>query len=213
MNFTTLNLPQQRDPLARIVLFLLIGLALYANVVSISTPVSAQSGGPGEIILMATPTPALPTPALAELPAITLDEPVTYPAVDGAPVALPAPVWPDAPPAQPVAPASDDYLANVGAQAEHSPRGDTVPPAPAHESGPILYTDEQGEYIVEPAAPTHAPALPAIAVAVPPITAEQAAILAARDSHGCAAGEVFYPRTGCHFPGSGGPMPGAVGED
>lgn len=70
----TLRIPPRRDPIARIALIALFGLALYANVVSLSTPAQAQGGAAGTIIYMATPTPALPTPALAA-PALGLIDP------------------------------------------------------------------------------------------------------------------------------------------
>ena len=60
--------------------------------------------------------------------------------------------------------------------------------------------------------PAHAEAPALVAVDVPPISADQAAIIGARESNGCPAGAVFVPRVGCHAIGSGGPMPGAVGE-
>lgn len=53
------------------------------------------------------------------------------------------------------------------------------------------------------------PALPA-AIPIPPISAEQAANYASRGSGTCPAGQVFVARVGCHTPGSGGAMPGAV---
>src|SRR4051794_31489997 len=80
----TLNIPQKNDPIARIVLFALIALALYANVITLGPPANAQSAS-GAIILLATlqagdlPTPALPTaaPGAAEL---ALGQPTPAPA-------------------------------------------------------------------------------------------------------------------------------------
>ena len=99
----------------------------------------------------------------------------------------------------------DQALGAVGAQAAHSPRGD-VPQPPAYESGPILIpaSADMPSIIIDPAP---APAPEGIAVAVPP---QQ--YMEERTSNSCPAGQVFYPRTGCHTPGSGGAMPGAVGE-
>jgi hypothetical protein len=54
------------------------------------------------------------------------------------------------------------------------------------------------------------PALPA-AIAMPTISAAQAESYSNRGSGGCAEGQVFVPRVGCHTPGSGGAMPGSVG--
>jgi hypothetical protein len=54
------------------------------------------------------------------------------------------------------------------------------------------------------------PALPA-AIVLPTISAAQAESYANRGSGGCAEGQVFVPRVGCHTPGSGGAMPGSVG--
>lgn len=49
------------------------------------------------------------------------------------------------------------------------------------------------------------------AIFVPTISAAQAENYASRGSGSCPAGQVFVPRSGCHTPGSGGAMPGAVG--
>jgi hypothetical protein len=102
------------------------------------------------------------------------------------------------------------YIANVGAQAQHSPRGDSPAQPPSYSSGPVAQPAANGAQIIID--PRPAPALADVAHAVPPISAEQAAVLAARQSNGCAAGQIFYPRTGCHTPGSGGAQPGAVSE-
>lgn len=220
---------------ARFAVFGLLGLALWANVYPMERPAAAQTD-PGIIIQIATPTPSLPTPALAA-PIVDMAQPTPEPEALPAPIAvespaaLPAPIWsaadlayvpeapatsvtsPDAAPAPEADPSA--YLDNVGAQAAHSPRGDVSDP-PMSQTGPILMpaVDDQPAYIVAPvgsdAAP--APAAPMIAAAVPPISDAQAAVLADRESNTCAPGQVFYPRTGCHTPGSGGKMPGAVGE-
>lgn len=224
----TLSIPNQRDPIARAALLLMVAgviYALFATMNGSSTPdVQAQ----GTIILDATATPALPRPSPERL---ALGFAVATP--------TPAPGWLD----QQLAAASDaangfaqgqadqlaqeqaaaqaaydqaardQYLANVGAQASHSPRGDVSQPPPS-QTGPILYpaTDDQPAYISVPGVDLPvAPAQPQIAVAVPHISDAQADVLSQRDSNGCAPGQVFYPRTGCHTPGSGGPQPGAVG--
>lgn len=189
-----LTIPTRNDPIARFAVFALLALALWASFAQIQPKADAQ----GIIILDATPTPALPTPALA--PALllpTIDPPIA-PALDS-----PILTSPDAAPAPAADPA--EYLANVGAQAPHSPRGDVEHP-PSFDSGPVLYPDSN--IIIDPLPQVEM----GIAVAVPAISAEQAAVIGARESHGCAAGETFYPRTGCHRMGSGGPLPGAVGE-
>lgn len=53
-------------------------------------------------------------------------------------------------------------------------------------------------------------AAPAQAATVQPISDAQIATFSNRGSGGCAPGQVFYPRSGCHTPGSGGPQPGSV---
>lgn len=219
----TLNLPKRNDPIARIALFVMLAVALWANVYQFQTaPDSALAQGPGFRIIDATPTPALPTPA--ELPA--LDLAVATPVPELAPTA--APGWLDqglvavgtagdqfasdqaaALAAEQAAADQAQYLANVGAQAAHSPRGDNPEQPPAYGTGPVSFpaTDDQPAMIIDPNMPAPDPQL---AAAVPAISADQAAVLAQRESNGCAPGEVFYPRTGCHMPGSGGDMPGAV---
>lgn len=82
----------------------------------------------------------------------------------------------------------------IGAQAPHAIRGAEPTPAPA-----IAAPVEVAPVDLPPAAP------------VPTIAPAQAEIIGARTSNGCAAGEVFYPRSGCHATGSGGAMPGPVG--
>lgn len=212
----TLTIPTQRDPLARGALLLLIAGVIYALAATLGSTSTPQAQAQGVIILDATATPALP-------------EWTPVPAVELA-AATPAPGWLDrqlasaadtangfandqanqlaheqADAAAAEQAAHDQYLANVGAQAAHSPRGDVNAP-PAYTSGPVVYPAEN--IIIDP---NPAPAPAGIAVQSPPISQEQAAIIGARQSNGCAAGEVFYPRTGCHQPGSGGPQPGAVG--
>lgn len=192
-----LTIPTRNDPIARLVVFAFIALALWATFAPRRSDVQAQD----IIILDATPTPALPTPALALDPAIvfSLPTPVWIPAD------LPAVTSPDGTTATEGS-EGGDYLANVGAQAEHSPRGDVDHPQ-SFDSGPLLLPEQH--IIIDPSAPAEDPG---IAIAVPHISDAQAAVIGARTSHGCAAGELFYPRTGCHLPGSGGALPGAVGE-
>lgn len=189
-----LTIPTRNDPIARFAVFALMALALYASFAPARPDVQAQ-----DIIIMATPTPALPTPALNLDPAIvfSLPTPVWIPADSPTVTSQEAPGATEA--------GAVEYLAVVGAQAEHSPRGDVVHP-PSYATGVVL--DPGPSIIIDPLPIAEV----GIAVAVPPISAEQAAILAQRESNGCAAGETFYPRTGCHRMGSGGPMPGAVGE-
>lgn len=74
-----LTIPTRNDPIARFAVFALLALALYASFAPARPDVQAQ-----DIIIMATPTPALPTPALALDPAI----------VFSLPTPLPAPEWP-----------------------------------------------------------------------------------------------------------------------
>lgn len=232
----SLNLPQRNDPISKILLCVLLAAALWANVAQFEQPTQANAS-PGYTIINATPqpTPALPT-APAELPAFGLAAPTPTPqswldqglAAVGAAgdqfaqsqadqlaaeqaTALAAQQAEAARLAAEQA-ARDQYLANVGAQASHSPRGNTNDPPPS-QTGPIAQPD--GAIIVPAGSdygdPAPDPAAPAIAVAVPGASAEQQAVIGARTSNGCKDGEVFYPRSGCHLPGSGGAMPGAVG--
>jgi len=215
MTTSTPRADPARTLAARFAIFGLVGLALWAQVYRIERPVSAQ--GEPDIILQATPTAALPTPALAA-PVVDLSQPTPEPAALAQAQQLPAPQWTaeqlapviveSAPAALPEPSAS--YLENVGAQADHSPRGNVDEPPPA-QTGPILMpaTGDQPAYIV---APIGAVVPDAMAAAVPPISAAQAEVIGARTSNGCAMGQVFFPRTGCHTPGSGGPQPGAVSE-
>jgi len=197
---------RSNDMLARWAVYGLLALAMWAGVRQIERPAdSAQAQG--TIPVFATDAPAAPTPTLG-LPSYGLAAPTMIPEQ----VALPAPVWPADALAVAPAPAEQnngDYIANVGAQAPHSPRGDVEPQAPSYEAGPVAYPD-QG-VIIDPSGVNAPPA--GIAVAVPPISAAQVAVLGARESNTCPAGQTFYPRTGCHAEGSGGPQPGAVGED
>ncbi len=203
----------RNDLLARYAVYGLCALALWAGVRAVERP--AESARAQDIILQATATPALPSPALAPVVDLALPTPVP---VDIVPPALPTPVWPAD--VAPVA-AQDgsgeaqvdnaDYLANVGAQAAHSPRGDVDEPPPSMDIGPIAVPLPSGAILVtNPVLPAPAPAM---AVAVPAISAAQAQVLGARTSDTCPDGQVFYPRTGCHAEGSGGPQPGAVGEN
>lgn len=231
-----ITVPPRRDTLAIYAVYGLLALMLYAGVRQIERP--ADNAQAQDIIIMATPTPALPTAA-----------PAIAPIVD----ALPTPAWtaPAAAPATEPPPAAysgapsasgpeigaggpGDYIANVGAQAPHSPRGDVAPPVdePVEDNSapdgcpfPIVngicgngvlaktVPDDDAfgsKPIADSPDPQHSEPL---AVAVPPISDAQAAIIGARTSATCPAGQVFYPRTGCHLEGSGGPMPGAVGEE
>jgi hypothetical protein len=203
-----------RHMAARFAIFGLVGVALWANVYRMERPAAAQGEPPQDIYM--TATPALPSPALA--PVVDLAQPTPEPAALAQAQQLPAPQWTaeqlapvavaDAPAALPEP--STSYLENVGAQADHSPRGNVDEPPPA-QTGPILMpaSDGQPAYIV---APVGAVVPDAMAAAVPPISAAQAEVIGARTSNGCAMGQVFFPRTGCHTPGSGGPQPGAVSE-
>jgi len=196
---------RSNDMLARWAVYGLLCLALWAGVKGLERPAdSAQAQG--VIPVFATDAPAAPTPTLG-LPSYGLSAPTMIPEQ----VTPPAPVWPaDVLAAAPAPAAQDngDYIANVGAQAAHSPRGDVEPQAPSYEAGPVAYPD-QG-VIIDPSG-VNAP-VEGIAVAVPPISAAQVAVLSTRQSNTCPGAEIFYPRTGCHLKGSGGPQPGAVGE-
>jgi len=220
----TLSIPRQRDPLARAALLLLVAGVIYALTLTVGGSSTPQAQAQ-DTILYATATPALP----AFTPAPVLGFAVATP--------TPAPGWLDQglaavgaagdqfaqgqadqlaqeQDAARIAAEQSQYIANVGAQAEHSPRGDVSEPAPS-QTGPIVQpaSGDQPSYIIAPAGYDPKPAAPlaGIAEAVPQISQEQAAVIGARQSNGCAVGEVFYPRTGCHQPGSGGPQPGAVG--
>jgi len=78
-------------------------------------------------------------------------------------------------------------------------------PQPAPAPAPI-------EFVAPAELPLPQPAPAPAAEAQPAAPAEPApAIVPMHSSNTCPAGQVFYPRTGCHTPGSGGAMPGAVG--
>lgn len=229
----SLNIPKRNDPFARLTLLALFALALWANVRQFATPPESAAASPGyTIIEQQSPTPALPTPRNAVAPSLALSTPTAQAetAGDKAPilanwldqslngVAASADQFADEQAAaladeQARAQAADEqaqYLANVGAQAAHSPRGDAPTDPPSFDAGPVALPPENGVQLVID--PNPAPAEPIAAELVPTTNAAQAAIGAARESNGCAAGQIFYPRTGCHTPGSGGPQPGAVGE-
>jgi len=223
------------DPIAMLVVYGLLALMIYAGVKAFDrTPDPAQAQGP---IIIATP--ALPTAVPTDAPAFVLAAPTPAPApTEAAPVY--SDVSADSAPQNGAGDVG--YLDTVGAQAPHAIRDSesdlpTIEPDaindPAQNGGnvapdgcpfPIVNgvcangalaksIDDSaiGSKSTVPAGPEPARAAP-IAVAVPAISAEQAAIIGARQSHGCPDGQVFYPRTGCHLPGSGGPQPGAVGE-
>ena len=213
----SLSIPAKRDPIARSVLLGLVGLVCFLAIArfDVAAPEAAQAQG---VIILGTPvpTPALPTPEPGQLAIVTTPELIMVPP-PGSPMAVnqapanyqPIPVeQPAAAPAPAVE--NNDYLANVGAQAPHSPRGD-VAQAPAYSTGPIAVPADNGVIIIDNPNPPSPPAVDAMAAAVPPISQEQAAVIGERQSNGCAVGQVFYPRTGCHTPGAGGPQPGAVG--
>jgi hypothetical protein len=229
----SLNIPKRNDPFARLALVALFALALWANVRQFSSTPESAAASPGyTIIEKQSPTPSLPTPALAL--GLALPTP-TAPAEAAAPADPQAPIlanWLDQSLGQvsvsadqfaadqaaaladeQAAQAADDqaqYLANVGAQAAHSPRGDAPTAPPSFDAGPVAMPAENGVQVVIDPNPVAAPQV--AAELVPTTTAAQAAIGLARESNGCAQGQIFYPRTGCHTPGSGGPQPGAVGE-
>ena len=205
-----LTIPQKRDPFARGILIALIGAIVYTliSTLTVATPeaVSAQ-----DIILIATPTLGLP---MRDNPAFALEAPTptAAPWIDQAlnEATEIAQQFADDQAAQ-LAAEREQYLANVGAQAAHSPRGDVDHP-PTFQTGPIAQpVNADNEIIVIDPNPVVVTA-PRYAAAVPAISPDQAAVLSARQSNGCAAGEIFYPRSGCHLPGSGGVMPGAVGQ-
>ncbi len=85
----------------------------------------------------------------------------------------------------------------IGAQQPHAIRGAEPTPAPVVD---IPAPEFVAPVELPPAAP------------VPTIDSAQVTVIGARQSNGCAPGETFYPRSGCHATGSGGAMPGPVGE-
>lgn len=200
---------RRNDTLAMLFVYGLITLIAVAGVRQFTRPEANANAQENRVFW--TPTPALATAVPTDAPAATL----TAPTLEGAPEATgPAylDVSPDPAPqngAQEAdVPDNGSYIANVGAQAAHSPRGDVALPEPQYDGGPIVYPDQN--IIVDPSSVNAPPE--GVAVAVPHIGADQAAIIGARQSATCPDGQVFYPRTGCHAPGSGGPQPGAVGE-
>jgi hypothetical protein len=225
----SLHIPKRNDPFARLALIALFALALWANVRQFATPPESAAASPGyTIIEQQSPTPALPTPRNAFAPGLALPTPT--PADPQAPIvanwldqsldqvsasddqfaAAQAAALADEQAAAQAAEQQAQYLANVGAQAAHSPRGDVPAAPPSFDAGPVALPPENGAQTVIDPNPEIAPLVSA--ELVPTTSPAQAAIGAARESNGCAAGQIFYPRTGCHTPGSGGPQPGAVGE-
>lgn len=225
----TLTIPPRRDPVARLALLFLVGVVCAAMYFTATSAVQATAQAEEQRIFI-EPTPTLPTAAPGEAPAFALAQPTPtaqswidqrLTAVAGA-----ADNFANAQAAQLAAEQAEaqrlaaeqaaaieaqrqaaeraQYLANVGAQAPHSPRGDV-----AHPSTPDVQELPSGALIVTEPAPSVVDPN-AQAVAVPALSQEQAAVIGARESNGCAAGQVFYPRSGCHTPGSGGAMPGAV---
>jgi hypothetical protein len=227
----SLNIPKRNDPFARLALFALFALALWANVRQFAVAPESAAASPGyTIIEQQSPTPAIPTPALAVGLALPTPTAPAAPADPQAPIvanwldqsldgvaasadqfaADQAAALADEQAASQAADEQAQYLANVGAQAAHSPRGDVPAPPPSFDAGPVALPPENGvQTVIDP---NPAPAPLVAAELVPTTTAAQAAIGLSRESNGCAPGQVFYPRTGCHTPGSGGPQPGAVGE-
>jgi hypothetical protein len=223
----SLHIPKRNDPFARLALFALFALALWANVRQFATPPESAAASPGyTIIEKESPTPAIPTPRNA----VGLALPTPTPADPQAPIVA---NWLDQSLGQVAASADQfaadqaaaladeqaaaiaadeqaQYLANVGAQAAHSPRGDVPAPPPSFDAGPVALPPQNGAQTVIDPNPEIAPLVSA--ELVPTTSPAQAAIGLSRESNTCAAGQVFYPRTGCHTPGSGGPQPGAVGE-
>jgi hypothetical protein len=183
----SLNIPKRNDPFARIALVALFALALWANVRQFASapesPIVANwlDQSLGQVAGAADQFAASQAAALADEQA-----------------------------AAQAAEQQAQYLANVGAQAAHSPRGDVPAAPPAFDAGPVALPPENGAQTVID--PNPAPAPLVSAELVPTTSAAQAAIGLSRESNTCAAGQIFYPRTGCHTPGSGGPQPGAVGE-
>lgn len=176
----TLTLPTQRDPIARMALFALVASALYLAAYAAPQPAQAEAKANPVIAfqtVVATPTLGLPQPTAAPVEAAA---PPTM-----APVALVEPTADPAPPADAPPPDPGAYIANVGEQAPHSPRG-----------------SERGEVqIVPTAAPEPSQVDPnAQAVPIPTLAPEQAAVMAQRTANGCAPGQVFVPRSGCHTP-------------
>lgn len=100
-----------------------------------------------------------------------------------------------------------------------------APPAPAYSAPLPTLQPAQAEIIgaqqphavrgvvpIEGAQPIpDAPAQPA-PPPVPTIAQPTPVVVPMHGSGTCPAGQVFYPRSGCHATGSGGAMPGPVGE-
>ena len=221
-----LTIPQRKDPLARFILLAMFASVCYMAVMSITATVEPAQAQ-GVIIINGTPqpTPPLPTSDPALVFAVATPTPQGWldtalgnasAAADQFAADQQAQLAAEQAAAQAQAEADaaaqaahDQYLANVGAQAKHSPRGD-VQATPAFQSGPVAAPN--GIVIIDnPSAAATAVPLPGYAQVVPTISDEQKAVLAERDSNSCPPGEIFYPRAGCHTPGSSGPQPGPVG--
>lgn len=201
---------RRNDSMAIFVIYGLLLLIAWAGVHQLDRPTDRASA---QNYIIQTATPPLPTPAIAPAiaPALVLSAPTPAPdrALPASTVDPGDSAGATVDPGDAAAPDPAAYLAIVGQQAPHSPRGDVPPPPPDYVSGPILYPDQN--VIIVPAESLDSPAVIGPAVAVPPISAQQAAVIGARTSNTCAPGEMFYPRTGCHAPGSGGPQPGPIG--
>ncbi len=219
------TLTQSRpDPIAKFTLIGSVAGVLCLAWLGVQAATVPMPAGAAPVTLVATPQPAQAeafdaVPAPAD-PAPTADPapPPSDPAPEAAPVmSVPTaepPVIAAAPPTAADAPASaavqsaplqPEYAAVIQAQAAHSPRGDVEVAAPAPVEVPL----PSGAVVLNPApAPEPSQVDPnAHAVPAAPLGAEYAENIQARQSNSCPDGQVFYPRSGCHAPGSGGTQP------
>src|SRR4051794_39665038 len=110
----SLNIPKRNDPFARLALVALFALALWANVRQFATPPESAAASPGyTIIEQQSPTPAIPTPALALAPGLALPTP-TAPAETADPQAPIVANWLDQSLGQ-VAVSADQFAAEQAA--------------------------------------------------------------------------------------------------
>ncbi len=216
---STMNYTPRRDPIAKFTLVgAVAGVLCLAWLGVLSTPMASPTAAQ-DSILIATPAvqsalaaeavpapppveptapPLEPEQAPAEVPAMSV--PTVEPS--GAVVAEPPP---QAAAAVQAAPLEAAYAAVIQAQADHSPRGDVAPAAPA----PVEVTLPSGVVVQSPA-PKEAPSPVdpnAHATQAAPLSQDYATAIQVRQSANCPAGQVFYPRTGCHATGGGGAMP------
>jgi hypothetical protein len=111
----TLTIPPKRDPIARLTLLGCAALVCYAVFASATAPQQASAQAEQDPIIIVA-TPALPTPALAELPLLGITEPT------------PQTIYVEVP-----GPTPPPEVVYVEVQAQAAPTGDPQPFAPSSD--------------------------------------------------------------------------------